>query len=370
MSSHEFYMKLALESAAAMKGQTDPNPLVGSVIVNHNRIVGIGAHLKAGGPHAEIHALRMAGEEAAGGTIYVTLEPCSHHGRTGPCAEAIVAAGIKRVVIAAGDPNPLVSGRGISILEGAGIEVISGILEQESVRMNEVFNKYIAEQLPFVTLKSGITLDGKIASRSNHSKWITSEEARLDVQRMRNENKAILVGVGTVIHDDPSLTARIPNGRNPIRVIMDTTLRIPLGAKVIQDREAETWIFTGSRYDVKKMERLKELGIKVFTTNSPSGVDPVQLLHTLGEKQVSSLLIEGGGTVNAAFLEQGLVDKVVLYLAPKIIGGRNAPTFFEGTGFEKMSDALEFKDYSMTPVGPDFKFIGYPGNPSMKGPGK
>ncbi|RZT24232.1 bifunctional diaminohydroxyphosphoribosylaminopyrimidine deaminase/5-amino-6-(5-phosphoribosylamino)uracil reductase RibD [Fictibacillus sp. BK138] len=359
MSSHEFYMKLALDNAMAMKGQTDPNPLVGSVIVNENRIVGVGTHLKAGEPHAEIHALRMAGEKARGGTIYVTLEPCSHHGRTGPCAVAIVEAGIKKVVIASLDPNPLVSGRGVRILEDAGIEVEVGILEEKSRKMNEVFNKFIVQKIPFVTLKSGITLDGKIASHTNNSKWITSAEARQDVHKLRNENQAILVGVNTVIHDDPELTTRIPNGRNPIRVIMDSTLKIPLGSKVLNDQQAETWVFTTENHDKKKKERIEELGAKVFITNT-SQVNPVRVLEILGENLVSSLLIEGGGTINAAFLENRLVDKTIFYMAPKLIGGKGSPSFFGGTGIDKMADAIELTDLHVTQIGPDFKFTGYP----------
>ena len=242
-------MNLALENARAMKGQTDPNPLVGSVIVNENRVVGIGTHLKAGEPHAEIHAIRMAGDKAKGGTIYVTLEPCSHFGRTGPCAVAIVEAGIKKVVIATLDPNPVVAGNGVKILEDAGIEVIVGVMEEESRKMNEVFNKFIVEQKPFMTMKAGSTLDGKIATHTADSKWITSAEARNDVHVLRNENMAILVGVNTVIEDDPELTTRIPNGRNPIRIILDSTLRIPLDSKVVTDGQAETWIFTAKKYD-------------------------------------------------------------------------------------------------------------------------
>lgn len=359
MSSHEFYMQLALDNAKAMKGQTDPNPLVGSVIVNENRIVGVGTHLKAGEPHAEIHALRMAGEKARGGTIYVTLEPCSHYGRTGPCAVAIVEAGIKKVVIAALDPNPLVSGRGVRILEDAGIEVEVGILEEKSRKMNEVFNKFIVQKIPFVTLKSGITLDGKIASHTNNSKWITSVEARQDVHKLRNENQAILVGVNTVIHDDPELTTRIPNGRNPIRVIMDSTLKIPLGSKVLNDQQAETWVFTTENHEKEKKGSIEELGAKVFMTNT-SQVNPVRVLEILGENLVSSLLIEGGGTINAAFLENRLVDKTIFYMAPKLIGGKGSPSFFGGTGIDKMADAIELTDLHVTQIGPDFKFTGYP----------
>src|SRR5690625_2016396 len=203
MTNHAYYMDLALKNAMAMKGQTDPNPLVGAVIVNDNRIVGIGTHLKAGEAYAEIHAIQMAGEMAKGGTIYVTLEPCSHHGKTGPCAEAIVRAGVKKVIIATLDPNPLVSGNGVSILKDAGIEVIVGIRKEAAEKMNEVFNTFIVKKRPFITLKSGITLDGKVATKTFHSKWITSEVAREDVHILRNENMAILVGINTVMKDNP-----------------------------------------------------------------------------------------------------------------------------------------------------------------------
>lgn len=360
MMNHEFYMELALKNAQAMKGQTDPNPLVGAVIVNDNRVVGIGAHLKAGEPHAEIHAIRMAGEQARGGTIYVTLEPCSHHGRTGPCAEAIVKAGIKHVVIATLDPNPVVSGNGVKILEDAGIEVITGVCEAESRKMNEVFNKFIVEKKPFITLKSGITLDGKIATHASSSKWITSEDARHDVHLLRSENMGILVGVNTVIHDDPELTSRIPNGRHPIRIILDSSLKIPLESKVITDKKAETWVFTSENYDKDKRKTLEDLGIPVFVTTGSKTVDLNQVVEILGEKLVSSVLIEGGGTVNGSFLENKLIDKVVLYIAPKLVGGKNAPTFLEGTGIEMMSDAIDLSDVTVTPIGKDFKFVGYP----------
>ncbi|XKE95039.1 bifunctional diaminohydroxyphosphoribosylaminopyrimidine deaminase/5-amino-6-(5-phosphoribosylamino)uracil reductase RibD [Metaplanococcus flavidus] len=360
MPNHEFYMDLALTNARTMKGQTDPNPLVGSVIVNHNRIVGVGAHLKAGEPHAEIHALRMAGEEAHGGTIYVTLEPCSHFGRTGPCAQAIIDAGLKKVVIAALDPNPLVSGNGVKMLEEAGIEVVSGIREQESLKMNEVFNKFITTKKPFVTLKAASTLDGKIATHSLDSKWITSEDARRDVHELRSEHMAILVGVGTVIEDDPELTARIPNGRNPIRVILDSFLRLPLDAKVAVDGAAETWIFTSRTYDRSKKEQLEHFGIRIFETSGETRTDVNDMMRILGENGISSLFIEGGGTVNSAFLENGLIDKVVLYFAPKLVGGKNAPTFLEGSGFELMKDAVDLADGEFTKIGKDFKFTGYP----------
>ncbi|QKE73712.1 bifunctional diaminohydroxyphosphoribosylaminopyrimidine deaminase/5-amino-6-(5-phosphoribosylamino)uracil reductase RibD [Arthrobacter citreus] len=360
MSNHEFYMNLAIQNAMATKGQTDPNPLVGSVIVNDNRIVGIGTHLKAGEPHAEIHALRMAGEKAIGGTIYVTLEPCSHHGRTGPCAEAIVKAGLKKVVVATLDPNPLVAGRGIKILQDAGIEVITGVCEEQSIKMNEVFNKYIVENIPFVVMKSASTLDGKIATHSSDSKWITSAEARNDVHQLRNEIGAILVGVNTVIKDNPELTTRIPNGRNPVRVILDSTLKIPLDSKVVIDQQAETWIFTSQKHSEQKKIELENLGVKVFVKNDLNRVDLHEMLRTLGELSISSLLVEGGGEVNASFMNEKLVDKVIVYLAPKLIGGKNAPTFLEGTGIDMMGQAIELNDLQITKIGPDYKFVGYP----------
>ena len=360
MTNHKIYMNLALDNAQAMKGQTDPNPLVGSVIVNESRIVGIGTHLKAGEPHAEIHAIQMAGEKAKGGTIYVTLEPCSHFGRTGPCAIAIVEAGIKKVVIATLDPNPVVAGNGVKILEDAGIEVIVGVLEEESRKMNEVFNKFIVEQKPFMTMKAGSTLDGKIATHTADSKWITSAEARHDVHVLRNENMAILVGVNTVIEDDPELTTRIPNGRNPIRIILDSTLRIPLDSKVVTDGQAETWIFTANKYDKDAKQKLEDQGISIYTTSGIKHVNPNDVVRILGEKLVSSVLIEGGGTIHAAFLENQLVDKVEIYIAPKLVGGAQAPTFLEGAGVQLMRDAVDLEDLQITPIGKDFKFTGYP----------
>lgn len=360
MSNDQFYMRLALDNARAMKGQTEPNPLVGSVIVNNNRIVGIGTHLKAGEPHAEIHAIRMAGEQARNGTIYVTLEPCSHYGRTGPCALAIVEAGIKKVIIATLDPNPVVAGNGVKILQDAGIEVVVGVMGDESRQMNEVFNKFIVEKKPYITMKAGSTLDGKIATHTLDSKWITSDEARHDAHVLRNEHMAILVGVNTVIEDNPELTTRIANGRNPIRIVLDSTLRIPLDAKLLTDQQAPTWIFTAQNYDQQKKSKLEELGITVYPTTGTKHVDLQDVVRILGEKLVSSVLIEGGGTIHAAFLENKLIDKVIIYIAPKLVGGTEAPTFLEGTGVTLMKDAVDLADLTITPVGKDFKFTGYP----------
>jgi len=364
MTADTFYMDLALTNAQAMKGQTDPNPLVGAVIVNNNRIVGVGSHLKAGEPHAEIHALKMAGNQAKGGTIYVTLEPCSHYGRTGPCAEAIVQAEIKKAVIATLDPNPVVAGSGVKILEDAGIEVVTGVRGEASKQMNETFNKYITMQRPFVTLKSGITLDGKVASHTFSSKWVTSEEARRDVHQLRSENMGILVGINTVLKDNPSLTSRIPNGRNPIRIVMDSHLKIPLDYKLITDGQAETWIFTSQDYDEEKRQRLKELGVSIFVTSHPTSVNVLEVVRRLGESDISSVLLEGGGNVNASFLKNELIDKVILYVAPKLIGGKEAPSFLEGTGIAEMQNAIELEDTNIVSIGNDFKFTAYPVYPN------
>ncbi|MEE4563915.1 bifunctional diaminohydroxyphosphoribosylaminopyrimidine deaminase/5-amino-6-(5-phosphoribosylamino)uracil reductase RibD [Paenibacillus polymyxa] len=357
-SGHEVYMRLALDNAKAMKGQTSPNPMVGSVIVNEGRIVGVGAHLKPGEPHAEIHALRMAGDAAKGATIYVTLEPCSHHGRTGPCAEAIIQAGIKKVVVAALDPNPLVAGRGIEIIQNSGVEVVQGIFAEEATKLNEVFNKYIVTKRPFVTLKSAITLDGKIATRESSSRWITSEKAREDVHALRNESAAILVGVSTIIHDDSQPTTRLLEGRHPLRIVLDSKLLIPEQARVITDGEAPTWVFTGNSPDEEKQTRLEKLGIKVFRTKTDQ-VNLEEVLDVLGAHEISSLLIEGGGQVNASFVEQGLANKLVLYVAPKVVGGKDAPTFLEGLEVGLMSEAIDLHDISISQLGVDFKIEGY-----------
>ncbi|MGP4066653.1 bifunctional diaminohydroxyphosphoribosylaminopyrimidine deaminase/5-amino-6-(5-phosphoribosylamino)uracil reductase RibD [Oceanobacillus sp. M65] len=359
MTDHSYYMELALNQAKAMKGQTDPNPLVGCVIVNGSRIVGIGSHLKAGEAHAEVHALRMAGEHAKGATMYVTLEPCSHHGRTGPCAEAVVMAGVARVVVATLDPNPVVSGNGVAILKKAGIEVITGICEQESVKMNEVFNKYIVTQRPFVSLKVGSSLDGKVATHTNSSKWITSEKARTDVHRLRHENMAILTGINTVLEDNPALTARIPNGKNPIRIVLDSTLKIPLDCQLVKDNKAETWVFTTSRYNEEKKESLEESGVHVIMLEGDY-IHPGEVLDYMGKKNISSLLVEAGATINASFIEHQLVDKLVVYMAPKLVGGQQAPSFLGGTGAEEMQDAIELNNLQVETIGSDLKITGYP----------
>lgn len=257
----EDYMRLALDLAKSTQGQTSPNPVVGAVIVKNHQIIGMGAHLKAGEPHAEVHAIGMAGEKAKGATLYVTLEPCSHFGKTPPCSNLVIATGIKKVFVATTDPNPQVAGTGIERMRQAGIEVEIGLLQEEAREVNKLFFYNIRTGLPYVTLKSAVSLDGKTATITGESKWITGEEARADVHQLCHEHDAILVGVNTVLIDDPSLTARIKNGaKNPIRVILDTHLRTPLNAKVINDKAAPTWIVTGSDISDEQQRMFEQAG--------------------------------------------------------------------------------------------------------------
>ncbi|MFC4767298.1 bifunctional diaminohydroxyphosphoribosylaminopyrimidine deaminase/5-amino-6-(5-phosphoribosylamino)uracil reductase RibD [Effusibacillus consociatus] len=354
------YMQLALEIASAPNGRTWPNPMVGAVVVNEGRIVGMGAHLKAGEPHAEVHALNMAGGAARGGTIYVTLEPCSHHGRTPPCADRVIESGVSRVVIAMLDPNPLVAGRGADRIRRAGIKVEIGVLEEESRRMNQVWITSITRQRPFVWMKAAMTLDGKIATGTGDSKWITSEAARHEVHRMRDLTDAILVGIGTVLADDPYLTTRLPEGgRNPVRVILDSRLRVPETAHVL-DQAAPTIVACGQDADPDKINRLRNRGIEIVTVRLQDGkVDLNELMNELHKRQITLLLVEGGGEVHGAFLEAQLIDKVTMFVAPKLIGG-TGPSPIGGSGFSRMGDAVELQNMSVEMFGSDLSITGYP----------
>jgi len=365
----EEYMSLALQLAESARGQTSPNPAVGAVVVKDGVIAGMGAHLRAGEAHAEVHALQMAGDRARGGTIYVTLEPCSHHGRTPPCTDAIRQAGIRRAVVAVRDPNPLVAGRGIHRLQQDGIEVTEGVLEEQARRLNEVFFHYITTRTPFVILKTASTLDGKIASATGDSKWVTGELARQEVHRLRHQADAILVGVNTVIADDPSLTARLqPEGKQPLRLVLDRTLRIQLHARVLHDGCAPTWVVTTKRAPKAKADALRERGAKVVElAGGTSGEQIRELLARLGEREITSLLVEGGGEINAAFLQAQAVQKVIAYISCRLIGGKNAPTPFDGQGFIRMDQAVELSRVSIHRVSElDLRIEGYPHWP--KGP--
>ncbi|WP_142919190.1 bifunctional diaminohydroxyphosphoribosylaminopyrimidine deaminase/5-amino-6-(5-phosphoribosylamino)uracil reductase RibD [Peribacillus saganii] len=351
----QFYMNLALELASATRGQTAPNPMVGSVIVNNGEIVGMGAHLIAGEPHAEVHALRMAGEKAKGAAIYVTLEPCSHYGRTPPCAEAIIAAGIKRVIIASQDPNPHVSGKGIKLMKEAGIEVTIGVLAQKADKLNEVFFYNMAKQLPFVTMKQAITLDGKIATKTGHSKWITGELARQDVHIDRSVHDAILVGSNTILRDNPRLTNRSQTSkRQLIRLILDTNLNIPKDSNVLTDGAAPTWIITGSEITDEKAAQYANEYIKVIRMSTPE-IQIEETLKVLFENGITSIYVEGGQQVNASFLKSGFVNRIVTYLSPKIIGGSEAPNMIGDLQIMTMSEAFQLSFESIEQLGDDIK---------------
>lgn len=363
MAEDRHYMQMALELAAKARGRTSPNPMVGAVLVKDGEVVGQGFHAKAGSAHAEVVALAAAGEKARGATIYVTLEPCCHHGRTGPCTEALLKAGVKRVVAAMTDPNPLVSGKGLTILREAGVEVTSGVLQGQALQLNEVFIKYITGKRPFVVLKAATSLDGKIATATGESKWITGEAAREYGHRLRDSYDAILVGVNTILADDPSLTARLPEGRgkDPIRIVVDSNARTPTGAKVLtQLSAAYTVIATTEGAPAERRAGLMAAGAEVMVVpGEGTRVDLVKLMEMLAEKQITGVLIEGGGQINGAALNAGIVDKVAWFLAPKIIGGDAAPGPVRGEGIASLGDAIKLHDMSIERLGEDLLVTGY-----------
>jgi diaminohydroxyphosphoribosylaminopyrimidine deaminase/5-amino-6-(5-phosphoribosylamino)uracil reductase len=358
----EVYMRLALDLARCGRGRTSPNPMVGAVVVKEGRIVGQGYHERAGGPHAEVVALREAGEAARGATLYVSLEPCCHTGRTGPCTEAILEAGVARVVAAMKDPNPLVAGRGLERLRQAGLEVTVGVLEREAARLNEVFCKYITTRRPFVVLKVAMTLDGKIATRTGASRWITGPAAREYVHALRDTYDAVLVGRGTVLADDPALTVRLPQGgRDPVRVVLDSRARLPETARVLQTGSpAPTIVAVTGDAPAERIGRLEEAGARVMVLPGEGGrVSLPALLEELGRREITSVLVEGGATVHAAALAAGVVDKVVWFVAPKIFGGREAPGPVGGPGVADPAAALALEDVEVTRYGPDICIEGY-----------
>jgi diaminohydroxyphosphoribosylaminopyrimidine deaminase / 5-amino-6-(5-phosphoribosylamino)uracil reductase len=324
-SSDSEYMRMALALARKGLGKTSPNPCVGAVVVRGGEVVGKGWHRRAGEPHAEVNALRDAGPRAAGATIYVSLEPCNHQGRTPPCTEAILAAGISRVVFALDDPHSQAGGGG-AYLASRGVEVCGGVLAEESRRLNRPFVKRVTTGRPWVLLKAAVSLDGRLATAGGLSKWITGAESRRLVHRLRCQSDAILVGVDTVLADDPSLTTRLPGrrGRDPLRVVLDTNLRTPPTARVINPASAAaTWIFCGPGASAQRTRRLREAGAEVYQVGlaAGGGLDLAEVLDRLGTAGVTTLLAEGGGRVHGAFLRESLVDEVAFFIAPLLIGG-------------------------------------------------
>ncbi|MFC4302729.1 bifunctional diaminohydroxyphosphoribosylaminopyrimidine deaminase/5-amino-6-(5-phosphoribosylamino)uracil reductase RibD [Cohnella boryungensis] len=356
----DYYMRLALSMAEGASGQTGINPVVGCVLVKEGRIVGMGAHLKRGEGHAEVHALNMAGEQARGATAYVTLEPCSHQGQTPPCCERLIRDGVTRVVVAAVDPNPVVGGRGIERLQEAGIEVKVGVLEAEAASLNEAFNKFIRTGIPFVTLKTAMSLDGRIATRTGHSRWITGAASREAVHTLRHRHAGIMAGISTVLADDPELSTRLSvPGLQPAKIIVDSKLRIPLTSRVLGGT-APAIILTTQGADKAQAERLRELGAEVVICGSGERVDLHEAMRALGQRGISSVLLEGGGVLNGAMLQAGLVDKAMLFYAPIIVGGEGAPSAFAFEGHEDMSSALRLSRIEINRFGEDWCVTGYP----------
>ena len=356
--SHLPFMRLALRLAQRGFSQTSPNPMVGAVLVRRGAVLGRGWHHGAGEPHAEIEALRdcaRRGHRTRGAMLYVTLEPCCTHGRTPPCTEAIVAAGIKRVVVAATDPNPQHAGRGFKVLRRAGIEVVSGVLAEEATRLNEAFNHWIVHRTPFVTVKAAMSLDGKIATRTGESKWITGAASRAYAMKLRAGADAILVGINTVLADDPALTLRSVEGcRLPRRVVLDSQARTPLTARLVTDQFASlTTIVVSQRAPAKRVAALrKHVRVEVAPLRGEV-IDVRWLMRKLGAENVTSLLVEGGGEVNASFLFSGLAHRVAFFYAPKIIGGRDARKGVAGTGISDLKDALQLREVEYRWLGED-----------------
>ncbi len=350
-------MKLAIEAAMVTIGQTSPNPAVGAVVVKDGRLVGIGVHVKAGEPHAEVHAIAMAGEHTAGSTVYVTLEPCSHFGRTPPCSNLLIEKGVKRVVIACTDPNPLVSGKGIDLLKKAGIEVVFGVCEAEAKELNRGFFTSITKQRPYITLKAALSLDGKMSTALGDSKWITGEDARRKVHEERSQHDAILVGIGTILQDDPSLTVRLSHvAKQPIPVILDSKLRTPIEANVIKKHKGKVIIFVGSECQESEWAPYIEKGIQIIPTGTAK-VSVNEVVKILGSRGIQSLYVEGGSTVHSSFIEQNLFDEMILYYAPKLIGGAHNGVFLNGYTISKMNEARTLQLKSLEQIGNDFRVV-------------
>lgn len=353
-NNYENYMKQCIELARKGEGYVSPNPLVGAIILDANgNFAGKGWHKKYGGPHAEVNAFTDAeknGKDVANGTIFVSLEPCSHYGKTPPCADLIIKKGIKKVVIGCLDPNPKVNGAGIKKLKEAGIQVVTGVLEFDCKKLNEIFFKNNLENKPFVAIKTAVTLDGKIATKTGSSKWITSEKARQEVQRLRNKYDAILSGSGTVLADDPSLTCRMDGGRNPVRVIIDSKLKVSKDSKVFLDDGTKVFLFVGENVSDINYSANVEI-VKSPLVNEK--IDLTFVLNTLFNKGIRSVLVEAGGILNGVFIEQKLADKLYQFIAPKILGDDNSKSWIEGFDITDISDCKNLEIVNVKMFYPD-----------------
>ena len=365
MQKKEEYMRRALELARKGEGHTSPNPMVGCVVVKDGRIISEGYHEKYGEFHAERNALTRCTEDTAGADLYVTLEPCCHQGKTPPCTDIIIEKKIARVFVGSMDSNPLVAGKGVQILRDHGIYVETGILDAECRKLNEVFYHYIATKTPFVVMKYAMTLDGKIACATGDSKWVTGEIARTQVHRMRGRYRGIMVGIGTVLADDPMLNCRVEGGVDPVRIICDSNLHIPTESQIVKTAsDIETIVACSqealeSERKQEKIRRLREAGIQIIGTEGAHGVNLVELMKKLGGQNIDSILLEGGGTLNASALEDGIVNKVYAYIAGKLIGGMDARSPVEGMGIDRMADAITLQNMEIEKLGDDFCIVGY-----------
>jgi len=360
MIMNEQYMRRAIELAKKGAGFVSPNPMVGAVIVKDGRVIGEGYHERCGQLHAERNAIAALTEDAKGATIYVTLEPCCHYGKTPPCTEAIIENKIAKVVIGSRDPNPLVSGKGAKILRDAGIEVVEDFMRKECDEINPIFFHYITKRIPFVSMKYAMTMDGKIATKTGASKWITGEESREDVQRLRHEHRGIMVGIGTVLADNPMLNCRMDGGRSPIRIIADSHLQIPLESKIVTTaNEYETIVVTTESCKISnadKVKKLEDAGVCVLEVDEKDGhIALSDMMRKLGEKQIDSILLEGGGTLNDSMLRVGFVNRAYVYIAPKVFGGVNAKTPVEGVGVCEPSEATYFNMVESKQFGADLR---------------
>lgn len=362
MEEDQKYINRAITLAKKGRGWVNPNPLVGAVIVKNGKVIGEGYHEYFGGPHAEINAIEKATESVKDATLYVTMEPCSHHGKTPPCTEAIITSGIRKVVAGISDPNPLVNGKGLKILAGAGIEIRSAIGSAAVTKMNEAFLKYIVTGLPFCLLKTAMTLDGKIATVENASRWISGEDSRKYVHELRQENSAVMVGINTVLYDDPILNTRRLHKKNkdPLKIIVDTTGRIPLESKVLQINPQLTILATSDKIDPAKKRDLERMGAQVLICPLKEGkVDLGYLMFSLGRMGIDSVMLEGGSSIAFSALMEGIVDKVISFIAPKIIGGAAAPSPVGGAGLPQMDEAIAVDNWNYKKLGSDILIEGY-----------
>lgn len=353
--NEETYMQLAIELAKKGCGRTAPNPMVGAVIVKEGRIIGQGWHEQYGQPHAERNALANCMESPKGATMYVTLEPCCHYGKQPPCTDAIIEAGIRHVVVGSNDPNPLVHGGGIKKLREHGILVTEGVCKEQCDQLNEVFFHYIRTGKPFVVMKYAMTMDGKIAAYTGLSQWITGDEARAHVHQQRNRYSAIMAGVGTVLSDDPLLTCRMEGGRNPIRIICDSKLRTPLSSRIVQTAKEVPTILATCCTEESRHRSYQEAGCRTLQVKEKDGrIDLQELMERLGAERIDSILLEGGAELNWSALQEGVVQKVQAYIAPKLFGGQTAKSPIAGQGVAAPKEAVRLKNTAFTRLGDDF----------------